>query len=74
MSLIYDEIKRGIPGTFDKFERVYNELMETGSDVVLLACTELSVFKKRNKIYETCLDALDILVRESIQRSNAEYQ
>lgn len=74
MSLIYDEIKRGIPGTFDKFERVYNELMETGSDVVLLACTELSVFKKRNKIYKNCLDALDILVRESIQRSNAEYQ
>ena len=74
MSLIYDEIKRGLPGDFNKFDRVYNELMATGSDVIILACTELSVFKKRNKIYDNCLDALDILVRESIQRSNAEYQ
>ena len=74
MSLIYEEIKSGLPGDTDKFERVYNELMDAGSDVVILACTELSVFHKNNKIYDNCLDAMDVLVKESILRSNAVYQ
>ena len=74
MSLIYDEIKRGLPGDVKKFERVYQDLIDAGSDVVLLACTELSVFYKENKNYENCLDAMDILIEESIRRSNAVYQ
>jgi len=74
MALIYDEIKRGLPGDSAKFERVYNELMDAGCDVVILACTELSVFYKENKIYNNCLDAMDVLVSESIRRSNADYQ
>lgn len=74
MSLIYDEIKIGLPGDVEKFERVYNDLIDAGSDVILLACTELSVFYKENKNYENCLDAMDVLVEESIRRSNAVYQ
>lgn len=74
MSLIYDEIKIGLPGDVEKFERVYQDLIDAGSDVILLACTELSVFYKENKNYENCLDAMDVLVEESIRRSNAVYQ
>lgn len=74
MSLIYDDIKSGQPEDYNKFQRTYDELTSAGSDVVILACTELSVFKKKNQIYENCLDALDVLVKESITRSNATYQ
>lgn len=74
MSLIYDEIKKGHPGDYTKFQKAYDDLIEAGSDVVILACTELSVFKKSNKINENCLDAMDVLVKESIIRSNAIYE
>lgn len=73
MSLIYDDIKSGKNGEFEKFQRAYDELMEAGSDVIILACTELSVFKKKNKIYDNCLDALDILVKKSVELSDAVY-
>lgn len=74
MSLIYEDIKRGQPGDPRKFQRAYDDLMEAGSDVVILACTELSVFKKNHSIEKNCLDAMDILVKESIVRSGATYQ
>ena len=47
MSLIYDEIKEGKVGNPKKFYAIYDELIENGSQVVILACTELSVFKKK---------------------------
>jgi aspartate racemase len=74
MSLIYEDIKSGQAGDYNKFQRTYDELIAAGSDVIILACTELSVFKKKNQIYDNCLDALDVLVKESIIRSNATYQ
>lgn len=74
MSLIYDDIKSGLPGDASKFQRAYDELSDNGCDVVILACTELSVFKKSNKIPTNCIDAMDVLVKESIQRSNAVYE
>ena len=48
MSLIYDDIKKGLPADPSKFQKAYEDLMEAGSDVVILACTELSVFKKES--------------------------
>lgn len=74
MSLIYDDIKKGQKADAAKFQRAYDDLVEKGSDVVILACTELSVFKKTHEIPANCLDAMDVLVRESIERSNAVYR
>ncbi len=74
MSLIYDEIKAGLPGDKKKFNRIFEELVENGCDVVILACTELSVYKKTHEVSERCLDAMDVLVRESITRSGAKYK
>ena len=74
MSLIYDDIKKGKNGDCAKFDRVISELVRKGCDVVILACTELSVFKGKHEISSICLDAMDVLVRESILRSGAEYQ
>lgn len=74
MSLIYDEIKKGNSADSSKFKRTYDELLKKGSDVIILACTELSVYKKTNEVPGKCLDAMDVLVEESIKRSGASYQ
>ncbi|MCI8939480.1 MAG: aspartate/glutamate racemase family protein [Dorea sp.] len=73
MSLIYDDIKAGKPGDRRKFDRVVSEFMRKGCDVIILACTELSVFKGKHDVPSICLDAMDVLVKESILRSDAEY-
>ena len=74
MSLIYDDIKSGKRGDRAKFDRVMSEFMRKNCDAVILACTELSVFKGKHEIPTICLDAMDVLVREAILRSGAEYQ
>lgn len=74
MSLIYDDIKAGKPGDRKKFDRVVSEFMRKGCDVIILACTELSVFKGKHDVPSICLDAMDVLVKESILRSGAKYK
>ena len=74
MSLIYDDVKAGKKGNYHKFERVMEEFIKKDCDVVILACTEISVFKQDHVLPEICLDAMDVLVRESIIRSGACYQ
>ena len=73
MYLIYDEIKSGKPGTEAVFEDVIDEFKMLGCDVVILACTELSVYKQLHRVPDFCLDAMDVLIRESIVRSNGSY-
>lgn len=73
MSLIYDDIKAGKKPDRDKFEKITEELCRKGCDVVILACTELSVYKEYHEVPDYCLDAMDVLVRESILRSGAGY-
>lgn len=73
MSLIYDDIKGGKTGDRNKFIRTYDELMEKGCDAIILACTEISVFKEFYQVPLNCVDAMDVLVREAIIRSGAEY-
>lgn len=74
MSLIYDDVKSGKPCDPAKFDRAVKEFKEEGCDAVILACTELSVFKEEFGIPEFCIDAMDVLVRESILRSGAKYK
>lgn len=73
MSIIYDEVKAGKPVDMHKFNRVMREFYKNDCDTVILACTELSVLKRDHEVPDICLDAMDILVRESILRSGAEY-
>lgn len=74
MSLIYDDIKSGKTGDRSKFNRAYDDLMDQGCDAVILACTEISVFKEYYQVPVNCVDAMDVLVKESILRSGAEYR
>jgi len=69
MSIIYDEIKNGKKGSLDRFTEVVDELRKNGCDMVILACTELSYFKEYHNIPEYCIDAMDILVKKSIELS-----
>lgn len=73
MHIIYEEIKSGKQGSPALFMDVYDELKAEGCDVIILACTELSVYKEFHGVPEDCLDAMDVLIRESIVRSNAPY-
>lgn len=73
MSLIYDDIKAGKTGDPKKFDRVVREFMRKDCDVIILACTELSVYKGKHEVSPICLDAMDVLVEESILRSGAKY-
>lgn len=74
MSLIYDEIKSGKEADTSKFERVMEEFISNGCDVVLLACTELSVYAETHTVPSICLDAMDVLARVAIERSGAIYK
>ena len=74
MSLIYGDVKAGREPDMDKFDRVMWEFARSGCDRVILACTELSVLQKYREMPEITLDAMDVLVRESIIRSGAPYR
>lgn len=74
MSLIYDDIKYGLPPDVVKFTRAYDEMIRMHCDVVILACTELSVFKRDHNLSQSVIDAMDVLVYESIVRSGAVYK
>lgn len=74
MSLIYDDVKSGSYSSRWKFDRAYESLLRQGCQAVLLACTELSVFQQYHTLPPNCIDAMDILVTESIVRSGARLR
>ena len=74
MSVIYDEIKKGEAGSREKFAAVDRELRALGCEAAILACTELSVYRSSHGLPPFYLDAMDVLIRESVLRSGAVYQ
>lgn len=74
MSLIYDDIKGGKTGDRAKFDRAYANLKSQGCEAIILACTEISVFKEYYPVPADCVDAMDVLVKESILRSDAKLK
>lgn len=74
MHIIYEEIKTGEHGSKYLFNGVVKELTEEkGCGVVILADTELAVYKKYHAVPDCCLDSMDVLIREAILRSGAKY-
>ncbi len=69
MYIIYEEVKRGRKGSKKTFDNVVTELVKKGADAIILACTELSVYKEYETVPDICVDAMDVLVNESIKRS-----
>lgn len=74
MSLIYDDVKAGRTPRLDKLERVLGFFEDARCDRIILACTELSVLNRYRTMPEGTVDAMDVLVRESIVRCGGTYQ
>ncbi len=66
MHLIYENVKAGLPVEMDRFRKVSEELREEGAQVILLACTELSLIKRDYSLGEGYLDVLDVLARKAV--------
>lgn len=73
MSLIYDDIKAGKTPHIAAFERVLEHFDNLGCDRIILACTELSVLRKYRTMPDIVVDAMDVLVHESIVRCGGTY-
>ena len=77
MSLIYDDIKAGKPVNPVKLEKVSEQLFLKGAQVVLLACTELSLVKRDFSLGTGYLDVLEVLARKAVLacgRLRGEYR
>lgn len=68
MSIIYGEIKKGLPGSEEKFAAADRALRDQGCDRILLACTEMSTYKDWHGLGEFYVDAMDILARRCVER------
>lgn len=66
MSVIYDEIKAGKPGSPEKFDAAAQDLKTQGCDGTVVACTELSTYRQSHPQDPWYADALDVLAREVI--------
>lgn len=71
MSLIYDDIKAGLPANMGKFRRVSEELFDQGCDCLILGCTELSLVKKVTPLGHGYLDALEVLSKRCVEACGA---
>ena len=67
MSIIYDEIKKGLPGSGEKFAAADKALRALGCDRIVLACTEMSTYKDWHGLDDFYVDAMDILARRCVE-------
>ena len=67
MHLIYEEIKRGLPGSEERFRTAAKALQDMGCDRVVLACTEMSTYKDWHGLGEYYVDAMDVLARRCVE-------
>ena len=67
MDLIYRCVKQGNPLDMEKFHRISKELRDNGAEIIILGCTELSLFRREN-IGSGYLDVLEVLASRSIEK------
>lgn len=70
MNIIYHEIKAGKRPLLEEFAEISDELRGKGAQVILLACTELSLMKKRFHLEAGFLDVMEILAAKAVQECN----
>lgn len=70
MNIIYRDIKRGIQTDPAELEGIIHHMVaEHGCGCVIIACTELSIVKLSEATKKVSIDAMDVLVRKSIELS-----
>ncbi|YAL82634.1 aspartate/glutamate racemase family protein [Dermacoccaceae bacterium W4C1] len=74
MSIIYDQVKAGLPGDPKALSEIAGRLLDAGADVVLLACTELSVVFDEHRMGQDArlVDGLDSVARATLRRAGRE--
>lgn len=70
MDIIYGEIKAGKEPDMDGFLQISENLFRQGAEVILLACTELSLMKRDNRLPAGCLDVMEALARSTVRICN----
>lgn len=73
-SLIYKNVKAGLPADMDQFKKVKEELIGKGADTIILGCTELSMIKRDEDIGPGFIDALEVLAKCSILKCGANLK
>lgn len=66
MKIIYDGIKEGGPIDKNDFIEIEDGFKKQGCDCVILACTELSCYKKMENLDDFYIDAMEILAEKAI--------
>lgn len=66
MHLIYRNVKAGTKPRLDYLEEIAGQLKRDGAQVLLLACTELSVIKRDFPLGPEYLDVLEVLARKAV--------
>lgn len=77
MHLIYENVKAGKPVEFPLFKALADRLFDGGAQVILLACTELSLIKRDYALGAGFLDVLEVLARKAVLccgRLKKEYE
>ena len=70
MEIIYNQIKAGKSVDMECFRQISEELSGKGAQVILLACTELSLIKRDYDLSAGYLDVMEVLARKAVQRCN----
>lgn len=70
MSIIYKDIKAGKRAHMGNFEMVSANLRRQGAEVILLACTELSLLKRDNQVGKGYLDVMEVLAAKAVDICN----
>lgn len=66
MTLIYDNVKAGVPVETERFDGVDRALREAGAEAVILGCTELSLIKRDYALGPGFLDAMEVLAQRAV--------
>lgn len=66
MSLIFDNIKAGVPVDMSRFHAVADELRSGGAQAMILGCTELSLIKRDYDIGPGFVDAMEVLAQQAV--------
>ena len=75
MRIIYHDIKGGLTPDPAIFEQIILNLIEQDQcSGVIIACTELSCIPLSSAVSSYCVDAMDVLVRKSIELSGKRYK
>ena len=70
MEIIFGQIKAGKSVDMECFRKVSEDLTKQGAQVVLLACTELSLIKRDYGLPSGYLDVMEVLARKAVQSCN----